>query len=88
MKKGQYSEVKIISILNEYEAGKNVSDLCREYGMSSNTLYRWKSKYAGMKVNDVKRLKLLEKENGDLKQIVADLTLDNRALKAINSKNF
>jgi putative transposase len=88
MKKGQYSEVKIISILKEYEAGKNVNDICREYGMSSNTLYRWKSKYAGMTVNDVKRLKQLEKENGDLKQIVADLTLDNRALKAINSKNF
>jgi len=64
------------------------AELCRKYGIAINTLYRWKAKYGDMTVSDARKLKELEDENRQLKHIVAELTLDNRALKAINSKNF
>jgi putative transposase len=88
MKPGRYSEEQIVRILNEGASGMKVADLCRKYGMSDATYYNWKAKYGGMGISDVKRLKHLEAENRRLKQIVADLTLDNQALKEINSKNF
>lgn len=88
MKKTRYSEEQIVSILKEGEAGISVTDLCRKYGMSDATYYNWKAKYAGMTTNDVKRLKQLEDENRRLKHLVADLTLDNQALKEVISKNF
>jgi putative transposase len=88
MKKTRYSEEQIVSILKEGEAGISVADLCRKYGMSDATYYNWKAKYAGMAVSDVKRLKQLEDENRRLKHLVADLTLDNQALKEVISKNF
>jgi putative transposase len=88
MKQGKYSEEQIVKILKEADAGIKVSDLCRKYGFSDATYYNWKAKYGGMSVSDVKRLKRLEDENLRLKQIVADLTLDNQALKAVISKNF
>jgi putative transposase len=88
MKQGKYSEEQIVKILKEADAGIKVSDLCRKYGFSDATYYNWKAKYGGMGVSDVKRLKQLEDENRRLKQIVADLTLDNQALKAVVTKNF
>jgi putative transposase len=88
MKKTRYSEEQIVNILKEGEAGISVADLCRKYGMSDATYYNWKAKYAGMAVSDVKRLKQLEDENRRLKHLVADLTLDNQALKEVISKNF
>ncbi len=88
MKKTRYSEEQIVSILKEGEAGMPVTDLCRKYGMSDATYYNWKAKYAGMATSDVKRLKQLEDENRRLKHLVADLTLDNQALKEVISKNF
>jgi putative transposase len=88
MKKTRYSEEQIVSILKEGEAGMSVTDLCRKYGMSDATYYNWKAKYAGMATSDVKRLKQLEDENRRLKHLVADLTLDNQALKEVISKNF
>lgn len=88
MKKSRYSEEHIIGILKEAEAGIPVRELCRKYGISDATYYNWKAKYGGMTVGDAKRLKQLEDENRRLKQIVADLTLDNQALKAVISKNF
>ncbi len=88
MKPGRYSEEQIVRILNEGGSGIKVSDLCRKYGMSDATYYNWKAKYGGMGISDVKRLKHLEAENRRLKQIVADLTLDNQALKEIAAKNF
>ena len=88
MKKGQYTEEKIISIIQEYENGSRVPDICRKYGMAENTFYKWKAKYAGMTVSEAKRLKQLEDENRRLKKIVADQALDIEALKSINSKNF
>ena len=88
MKRGRFTEEQIIGVLKEGEAGISVSELCRKYGMSDATYYNWKAKYSGMSVGDVRRLRQLEKENGRLKTIVADLTLDNQALKEVVSKNW
>jgi putative transposase len=88
MKKNRYSEEQIVNILKEGEAGITVAELCRKYGMSDATYYNWKAKYAGMTSSDVKRLRQLEDENRRLKHLVADLTLDNQALKEVISKNF
>jgi putative transposase len=84
----RYTDEQIIQVLKEGEAGASVSDLCRRYGMSDASYYKWKAKYAGLSVSELKRLKALEEENRRLKQIVADQALDNRALKELLSKNF
>jgi putative transposase len=88
MKQGKYSEEQIVKILKEADAGIKITELCRKYGFSEATYYNWKAKYGGMGVSEIKRLKQLEDENRRLKQIVADLTLDNQTLKAVVSKNF
>ena len=88
MKKTRYTEDQIIGILKEAEAGIPIIELCRKYGISDATYYNWKAKYGGMTVSDAKKLKQFEDENRRLKQIVADLSLDNQALKAVVSKNF
>lgn len=88
MKKTRYTEEEIIGVLKEAEAGVPIIELCRKYGISDATYYNWKAKYGGMTVSDAKKLKQLEDENRRLKQIVADLSLDNQALKAVVSKNF
>ena len=88
MKKSKYSEEQIIGILKEAEAGIAVIELCRKYGISDQTYYNWKAKYGGMTVSDARKLMQLEDENRKLKHLVADLTLDNQALKSVISKNF
>ena len=88
MKRKRFSEEQIIGVLKEAEAGLAVQDLVRKYGVSEQTFYRWKSKFGGMEVNDAKKLKALEDENRRLKHLVADLTLDNQALKAVVAKKF
>ena len=87
MKRSRFTESQIVRILKEVEGGRMVNDVCREYGMSDATYYNWKAKYGGMEVSDVKRLKELEKENRRLKQMYADLSLENSVLKdAIEKK--
>ena len=88
MRGKRVSEEQIIGALKEAEAGLPISDLCRKYGIHQATYYNWKAKYGGLSVNEARRLKTLEDENRRLKHIVADLTLDNQALKGIVSKNF
>jgi putative transposase len=88
MKKTRYTEEQIVGILKEVEAGITVSEICRKYGISDATYYNWKAKYGGMTASDVRKLRQLEDENRRLKHIVADLTLDNQALKAVIAKNF
>ena len=83
MKGTRHSEEQIIAILKQGEAGLTTAELCRQ-----QTYYRWKAKYGGMDSGDVKKLKQLEDENRKLKHVVAELTLDNRALKDVLSKNF
>ena len=87
MKKSRFGEEKIITILKEGDAGVKVAELCRKYGMSDATYYNWKSKYHGMTLSELKRLKELEEENRKLKEIVAEQSLDIKCLKAINKKN-
>jgi putative transposase len=82
MKRSRFSEEKIVAVLKEGEAGVPVKDLARKYGFHEQTYYRWKSKYGGMEVRELRRLKELEEENRELKQIVAEQALDNRVLKA------
>lgn len=88
MKRSKYTEEQIVRILKETEAGISVSEVCRKYGMSDATYYNWKAKFGGMELSDMRRLRQLEEENRRLKTIVADLTLDNQALKAVVGKNF
>lgn len=88
MRKSRYSEEQIVGILKEVSAGVPVAEICRKYGISDATYYNWKAKYGGMAVNELKRLKQIEDENRRLKHLVADLTLDNQALKAVVAKNF
>ena len=78
----------IIKILQEAESGVKTADLCRKHDMSDATFYNWKSKYGGLSVNEVRRLKTLEDENRRLKKIVGDQALDIDALKAVLEKNF
>jgi putative transposase len=86
MKKTRYSETQIIKILNEIEGGRQVKDVCREYGISDQTYYNWKAKYGGMTTSDVKKLQELEAENRQLKRMFADLSLKHEALKDIIEK--
>jgi putative transposase len=87
MKKTRYSEEQIIGVLKQMEAGRKVSELARELGVSEGTLYVWKSKFGGLEVNEARRLRELEDENRRLKSMVADLSLDKEALKAVIRKN-
>ena len=88
MKRSRFTEEQIAAILKQGEAGMKTAELCRQNGISEATYYNWKAKYGGLAVSDVQRLKRLEEENGKLKRIVADLTLDNVVLKDLISKNF
>lgn len=88
MRKSRYSEEQIIGILKRVERGQPPADVCREVGISDATYYRWKAQYGGLEVNHLRHLRQLEDENHKLKQVVADLTLDNRALKDVVAKNW
>jgi putative transposase len=88
MRKSRFSEEHIISILKRVEMGQALADVCREEGISDATYYRWKAQYGGLEVSQLRRLRHLEEENRKLKQVVADLTLDNRALKDVAAKNW
>jgi putative transposase len=87
MKKSRFSEEQIIGILKQHEGGVKTADLCREHGISQPTFYVWKSKYGGMDVSEAQRLRSMEDENRRLKQLVADLSLNQEALKAVIRKN-
>lgn len=86
--KKRFTEEQIIRILKERETGITVQELVRKHGITDQTYYRWKSKYGGMEVSEAKRLKELEQENRRLKQMVADLMLDNTVLRYINANNW
>ena len=88
MKRARFTEEQIIGILKAAEAVGNVREACREHNISEQTFYRWRRKYGGMDVSEARKLRELERENSELKKIVADLTLDNRMLKDLNSKKW
>ena len=88
MKKVRFTETQIISILKQQEAGISIKELSREHGVSEGSIYNWKAKYGGMEANEVKRMKDLEEENNHLKRIVANLTLENDAIKTVLEKKY
>lgn len=88
MKKTWFTEAQIFGILKEYDAGKNIQGIARDHGVSKATIYNWKARYGGMELNELKRVKELEEENRKLKQMYANLALDNKMLKDILGKKF
>jgi putative transposase len=88
MARKRYTEEQIVAILKEAAAGAKTDDLCRKYGISRNTYYAWRTKFSGMEVPDIKRLRALEEENLKLKKKVAELTLDIDNVKELLTKNF
>ncbi len=87
MRGKRHTEEQIIRILKEQENGIKVQDIIRRHGIAEQTFYRWKSKYGGMELSEARQLKHLEDENRRLKQMVAELTLDNQALRSVLEKN-
>lgn len=83
MRKSKFTESQIVAILAEGDAGMPVGELCRKHGMSNAAYYQWKSKYAGVSVNELKRIKELEAENNKLKRMYAELALENNAIKDV-----
>lgn len=86
--KKRYTEEHIIRAIKQHEAGAKVDDICREMGISTGTFYNWRSKYAGLEVNEAKRLKELESENNKLKRLLAEKMLEVEGMKDVLSKKW
>ena len=86
--KKRYSEEQIIKAIKQHEAGAKVPDICRELGISEGTFYNWRSKYAGLEVNEAKRMKDMEAENTKLKKLLAEKLLEVEAMKDVLSKKW
>ena len=87
MRRSRFSEEQIIGVLKEGDAGVATGELCRRHGISPATFYKWKARHGGLDVSEARRLRLLEDENRKLKQLLAEATLDNFALKELLRKN-
>ena len=87
MKQKSHSTEEVIRILRQADGGQTAQAVCREHNISEQTFYRWKKKYGGMELADARRLKELEKENAELKKMLAESMLENRILKEVNAKN-
>lgn len=88
MKKQKFTETQIVSILKQYEGGREALDVCREYGISKATLYNWRKRYGGMESSHIRELKDLKDENRRLKQMYAELMLDHQLAKHIIEKKL
>ncbi len=88
MKKTKFTEAQIVHALKVHEAGKSVTDICRDLGINKQTLYNWKNKYSGMDTSQLAELKALKEENARLKKMYAELAMDNVILKDVISKKF
>jgi putative transposase len=88
MKRARFSEEQIIGILKAAAAAGNIRSVCSEHNITEQTFYRWRNKYGGLEVSEARKLKELERENSELKKMVAELSLDNRMLKDLNSKKW
>ena len=88
MKGKTHSTEEIIGILRQGDGGNTAQSVCREHNISEQTYYRWKKKYGDMELADAKRLKEFEKENSELKKMLAESMLENRVLKEVNSKKW
>ena len=83
MKRSKFSETQIAFVLRQAEEGTSVEEVCRKTGISQATFYAWKKKYGGLMPSEMKRLRQLEEENGRLKRIVADLSVDKEMLQDV-----
>lgn len=88
MKKSKFSEEQIIGILREAEGDTPVKSVCARHNVSDATFYKWRAKYGGMEVNEARRMRVLEEENGRLKRLVADQAVQIQILKEVNSKKW
>ena len=88
MRKSKFNETQIVGILKDAESGVPVPDLLRTHGVSKATFFKWRSKYGGASVSDVKRLRELEAENAKLKRMYADLALENIAIKDVLNRKL
>ncbi len=88
MKRSKFTETQILKILQDLSSGTKISDLARKYGISEATIYGWRSRYGGMEITELQRLRELERENSLLRRAVSDLQLDITILKDINSKKW
>jgi putative transposase len=88
MKKSRFTESQIVAILKEADTGAKVADICRKHGISQPTYYNWKSKYGGMGVSELRRVKELEAEHAKLKRMYADLAMENDALRELIEKKL
>jgi putative transposase len=88
MRKSKFTESQIVGILAECEAGLPVAEVCRKHGISNALYYQWKSKYSGVSVNELKRIRELESENSWLKKMYADLALENESIKDVLSRKL
>jgi putative transposase len=88
MRKSKFTEEQIVYALKQAELGVPVLDVCRKYGVSEQTFYRWRKKYGGLETGELRRLKQLEDENRKLKQLVADLSLDKHVLQDVIAKKL
>ncbi|NBV06829.1 MAG: transposase [Proteobacteria bacterium] len=84
----QYSESKILEVLKEYNSGVSGLEVCRKYNIAKSTLYKWSNKYRDMSLSDISKLKILAEENRKLKELCANLSLDNLILKESLQKKF
>lgn len=88
MKRSRYSEEEVVGILREAQGGMSVKGLCGKHNISEATYYKWKRKYNGMEVSDVRQMRAMGEENSRLKRIIADLVVQNDILKAVNAKKW
>jgi putative transposase len=88
MRRSKYGEEQIIGILKEHDAGLSTAEICRKYGVSGPTFYKWRGKFGGMEVSDARKLKALEEENRKLKKLLAESMLDVSTLREMLGKNF
>lgn len=88
MKKSKYTETQIVKAIKEHESGRKAEDICRELGITTASFYKWRQRYGGLEVNEVRKMKELQEENARLKRMFADLSLVHEALKDAVSKKL
>lgn len=88
MKKTRFTETQIIKAIQEHEGGRKAEDICRELGITSAAFYKWRQRYGGLEVGELKRLKELEEENSRLKRMYAEISMENHAMKDLIAKKL
>jgi putative transposase len=88
MKKTRFTETQIVKAIQEHEGGRKAEDICRELGITSAAFYKWRQRYGGLEVAELKRLKELEEENSRLKRMYAEISMENHAMKDLIAKKL